>query len=273
MNKSEKVQAIRLAQGTEARAPARTHYVAPEKESGFDLQRFFQRFPGVYAWIKAILSPTLSLHSWKSAVGEIGPKVVLNLGAGTTRLHPEMINVDFVAFPHVDVVADFSDPLPIRPESVDAVVSISVLEHLEKAAFVVSEVTRVLKPGGVFYLATPFQYPFHGAPCDYTRWTLVGLRSLLGPQFEVVAEGSRGGAMGVVTLALAHTAAQLGCFGSHRLYSLINFAGLGLLAPLKLLDLLLARLPFNTTLCPGLFITARKRPAGAGQHGQATRAA
>jgi SAM-dependent methyltransferase len=266
MNKAEKVQAIRIAEGTETSGPLRTHYMPPEKEGGFDVQRYFQRFPWVYSWIKAILSPTLTLHSWKSAVGEIGSKVVLNLGAGTTRLHPDMINVDFVAFPHIDIVADFSDPLPIRSESVDAVVSISVLEHLEKAAFVVSEVARILKPGGVFYVATPFQYPFHGAPYDYTRWTLVGLRGLLGEQFEIVAEGSRGGAMGVVVLALAHTAAQLGCFGSHRLYSLINFAGLGLLSPLKLLDLLLAQLPFNATLCPGLFITARKLAPAAQQH-------
>jgi SAM-dependent methyltransferase len=258
MTKAEKVQAILVTDDRAAARPARLHYMPPEKSGGFDLQRFFQRYPRVYAGIKAILSPTLSLHTWKGAVTDVDSRVVLNLGAGTTVLHPGMINVDFVAFPHIDVVADFSDPLPIKSGSVDAVVSISVFEHLEKAAFVMAEVARVLKPGGVFYLATPFQYPFHGAPYDYTRWTLPGLKVLLGDDFEVIASGGRGGPMGVILLALSHTAAQIGCLGSHRLYGLLNFACMGLLAPLKLLDLVLAYLPFSATLCPGLFVTARK---------------
>ncbi len=194
---------------------------------------------------------------------DAGARTVVNLGAGTTRLHDQMINVDFAAFPHIDIVADFSEPLPIRSGSVDAVLSISVFEHLEKAPAAVAEVARILKPGGVFYLATPFLYPFHGAPCDYTRWSLPGIRALLGDEFEIIASGSRGGAMGVVVLALSHAAGQMLCFGSSRLYSLVNFSCLGLLAPLKLLDLLLGRLPFNANLCPGLYVTARKRQGGA----------
>src|SRR5262249_7607755 len=155
-------------------------------------------------------------------------------------------------------VADFAEPLPIRSASVDAVVSISVFEHLEKAPQAIAEVARVLKPGGVFYLAVPFLYPYHGAPYDYTRWTLPGIRALLGEALGVEPPGSRGGPMGIVLLALAHAAAQVFCFASPRLYHLINFACLGLLAPLKLPDLLLGRLPFNTTLCPGLYVTARR---------------
>src|SRR5262249_54017419 len=152
-----------------------------------------------------------SRRTWKTAVPDVDSRIVLNLGAGATQLHPGMINVDFVAFPHMNIVADFTDPLPIRSESVDAVVSISVFEHLENAPFVISEVLRILKPGGVLYLAVPFQYPFHGAPYDYTRWTLPGLKVLLGEHFEIVDSGGRGGPMGVVLLALAHLAAQVLC--------------------------------------------------------------
>jgi SAM-dependent methyltransferase len=165
-------------------------------------------------------------------------------------------------------VTDFAEELPVRSDSVDAVVCISVLEHLERASFVVAEVARILKPGGLFYVATPFQYPFHGAPYDYQRWTVPGLRVLLGEDFEVVASGSRGGPMGVVILALAHAAAQVLCFGSQRRYSIVNFGMMGLLAPLKLLDLLFARLPYNTNLCPGCYVTARK----VGRPGQARKA-
>jgi SAM-dependent methyltransferase len=190
-------------------------------------------------------------------------QVVVNLGAGTTCLHPQMINVDFVRFPQIDVVADLNEHLPIRTESVDGVLSVSVFEHVPNAAQLAAEVARILKPGGIFYLATPFQYPYHGAPHDFTRWTLAGLGNLLGPQFEVVASGSRGGPAGVVILALAHAAAQVASFGSPLCYSVVNYAMMGVLSPLKYLDLLFERLPFNTTLCTACFLIARKKPAAA----------
>jgi len=258
MTKQERVQAILCPEAGKSSGAGRAHYMPHEKDSWLDPQRFFQQFPSLYAFIKAVLSPTLSLESWTTEVPSPSTHVVLNLGAGATQLHADMINADFVAFPHIDIVADFLEPLPIRSQSVDAVVSISTFEHLAKPQFVASEVCRILKPGGIFYLATPFLYPFHGAPYDYTRWSLPGLQTLLGDSFEIVRSGSRGGPMGVVTLSLAHTLGQLFSFGSLRLYSILNFAGLGLLSPLKLLDLILAKLPFNTTLCPGLFVTARK---------------
>lgn len=259
MTKREKVQSILVADAGKSPAAGRSHYMPHEKDSWLDPQRFFQQFPSLYALIKAILSPTMTLETWRTEVPDPATHIVLNLGAGATQLHPELINTDFVAFPHIDIVADFLEPLPIRSESIDAVVSISVFEHLAKPQFVADEVARILKPGGIFYLATPFLYPFHGAPYDFTRWSLPGLKQLLGDSFDILRSGSRGGPMGIVTLSLAHALAQLLSFGSLRLYSVLNFAGLGLLSPLKLLDLGFALLPFNTTLCPGLFVTAKKR--------------
>jgi SAM-dependent methyltransferase len=258
MDNSTKIQAILLPEKRGDNQPARTHYLSEEKTTWWNPQRFFQRFPRLYSWIKAILSPTFSLHSWKQVVPDPSNHLVIDLGAGTNRLHPNIINVDFVKFPNIDIVASFADSLPIQSECIDAVVSISVFEHLEKPAFVVSEVKRILKPGGLFYLATPFQYPFHAAPDDFQRWTLPGLRVLLGDHFKVIAWGGRGGPMGVIILSVSHCLAQICSFGSHQLYSIVNFASMGLLGPLKLLDLIFARLPFNTTLCPGLYVVAQK---------------
>ena len=115
-----------------------------------------------------------------------------------------------------------------------------------------AEIARILKPGGIVFVAAPFHYPFHDAPDDFTRWTLPGLKMLLGEQFEVVGCGPRGGAMGVVILALAHVGGQLLCFGSERAYAIANFMLMAVLAPLKLLDLVLTRLPFNAHLCPNV---------------------
>jgi SAM-dependent methyltransferase len=53
------------------------------------------------------------------------------------------------------VLRAFGDHLPFREAAFDMVVSVWVLEHLEKPASVISEVARVLKPGGHFVFLTP----------------------------------------------------------------------------------------------------------------------
>jgi SAM-dependent methyltransferase len=258
MPKHERVKAI-LQESSQGQVAARQHYMSTESGSTGGIQAMVQRFPGLYALIKLYLMPTWSFKGWRAFTPDPGSHTVLNLGAGTTDLHPEMINVDFVKFPHIDIVADFSRNLPIRSGTIDAVVCQSVLEHLENPKTAVAEVERILKPGGLVYITTPFQYPFHGAPLDYYRWTLRGLQALLGPSFEVTASGNRGGAMGVIILSLGHALGQVCSFGSGTLYALVNFGVMGILAPLKLIDLLLGFLPFNTVLCPSLYIVARKK--------------
>jgi len=47
------------------------------------------------------------------------------------------------------------DVLPFPDQSFDAAISVSVLEHVTGPVNFLSEVLRVMKPGGVFYLAVP----------------------------------------------------------------------------------------------------------------------
>ncbi|HLD51401.1 hypothetical protein A3K34_00150 [candidate division WWE3 bacterium RIFOXYC1_FULL_40_10] len=47
------------------------------------------------------------------------------------------------------------ETLPFENSSFDAVVSLWVFEHLERPQKVVSEIHRVLKPGGYFFMCTP----------------------------------------------------------------------------------------------------------------------
>jgi len=64
--------------------------------------------------------------------------------------------------------------LPFKDESFDAVVTFDVLEHLDDLQSALSEVKRVLKPGGVFHSAIPYE----GSLCNIEGWmTHLGWKS------------------------------------------------------------------------------------------------
>lgn len=79
-----------------------------------------------------------------------------------------------------DIVGDIHN-LPLDDGGVGAILCKSVLEHLEDPAKAVSEMRRVLKPGGKILIYTHFVYPYHarrGIYKDYFRFTEDGLRHL-----------------------------------------------------------------------------------------------
>lgn len=74
-----------------------------------------------------------------------------------------------------DVFGD-ATRLPFADASVDTVLLLEVLEHLHCPADSLSEIARVLRPGGVLLLTLPFLYPVHDAPYDYQRYTAHGMK-------------------------------------------------------------------------------------------------
>ncbi len=68
------------------------------------------------------------------------------------------------------------EALPFEDESYDTVVMWEVLEHVPKGteARVFAEVTRVLRPGGRFFLSTPYRSPI--ACATDPAWWLIGHR-------------------------------------------------------------------------------------------------
>ncbi|OGS34443.1 MAG: hypothetical protein A2293_15255, partial [Elusimicrobia bacterium RIFOXYB2_FULL_49_7] len=102
----------------------------------------------------------------------------LNVGGGdynsyyhllTINGEMESVNID----PHYKptIVADINQPLPVSAENYDNVICFNTLEHISNDTLAVREMLRVLKPGGRFYIAVPFLYRMHSAPCDYHRHT------------------------------------------------------------------------------------------------------
>jgi SAM-dependent methyltransferase len=80
-----------------------------------------------------------------------------------------------------DYIADIccrNDKL-IPDETFDWVVCTEVLEHTLNPFAAVTEIVRVLKPGGFVFISVPFNFRIHGPLPDCWRFTEYGLRSLL----------------------------------------------------------------------------------------------
>lgn len=116
--------------------------------------------------------------------------LVVDLGCGTrpyehdVLAHAERyVGLDWPATLHglhADVQADLRCPLPLLDAQCDAVTCFEVLEHVPEPARLLAEAHRILRPGGVLLLSTPFQWWVHEAPHDYYRFTRHGLEFLLG---------------------------------------------------------------------------------------------
>lgn len=68
--------------------------------------------------------------------------------------------------------------LPFRDGAFDAVVNVSVLEHLQEPSQAIAEFARVLRPGGQLILSTVQCWEIHQSPNDFFRFTRYGLEYL-----------------------------------------------------------------------------------------------
>lgn len=129
--------------------------------------------------------------AFATALAAIPAPRVLELG--TLRWEPEhpthhrawapadarYVMSDISAGVDVDVVADAHDLAPFATGSFDAVIAVSVWEHLHWPWVAMTAVARVLAPGGVCYIGTHHSFPQHGYPADFTRWDARGLDALM----------------------------------------------------------------------------------------------
>jgi SAM-dependent methyltransferase len=106
---------------------------------------------------------------------------VLDLGSAESPysfLVGRRLAVDIRPFPEVKVLAD-ANSLPFKDSSFSSVLCTELLEHVLRPDMVVSEIYRVLFPGGILVLTVPFLYPLHRDPKDYHRFTEDGIKVLL----------------------------------------------------------------------------------------------
>lgn len=108
------------------------------------------------------------------------PARIVDLGCGDMpyRSIVEELGLDYLGADlgaGADLAIAPSGRVELEDASVDAVLSIQVLEHVRDLDSYCTEVRRVLKPGGTLLLSTHGTWLYHPHPEDHRRWTRTGL--------------------------------------------------------------------------------------------------
>jgi len=93
-----------------------------------------------------------------------------------------------------DIVGDIHK-LPLADSSVEAIICLSVLQHVEEPQKAVKEIYRVLKLGGYFFAYVPFLYYYHPLPGhykDFYRFTYDGVKYLTRDFNKIEIQNVRG---------------------------------------------------------------------------------
>lgn len=104
----------------------------------------------------------------------------------------------------VDIICD-AGQIPLANQCIDTVFCTQVIEHLPESASLLSEVFRLLAPGGKLILSGPLYWPVHGEPHDYFRFTRYGFEKVLEKAgLKMIEVHENGGIWATAGQALAH---------------------------------------------------------------------
>ncbi len=183
--------------------------------------------------------------------------LVLSIGGGPGRENPRVININMDAFDSVDIVADGTN-LPLVDSSFDTITCNAVVEHVPDPVRLVSEIHRVLKPGGYAQLMVPFMFPFHEYPGDYQRYTLDGILELT-RKFQEVELCVLTGPTSALLVFVREYLRLLVPAGNRKIVrTALNGISGWLSFPLKYLDALLNRKPEAAHLAAAFYYLGRK---------------
>lgn len=159
-------------------------------------------------WEKFFREKITKIFTEKSRVVDIGGGLRVLKGKGNRYnpnrewIRPYLEKVTYEILDPVpdydpDIIGDIHD-LPLEDNSVDAIICIAVLEHIENPHQAVAQMRRVLKPGGYAFVYVPFLYYYHaevGYYKDYWRYSRDAIEMLF-KDFSTLEVQSVRGAIG-----------------------------------------------------------------------------
>lgn len=99
----------------------------------------------------------------------------------------EYVGADYREGPGVDVVLDLHE-IDLGPEIAGTVMALDTLEHVEYPHIAMSELHRILRPGGIAIVSSVMNFPIHDYPYDFWRFTPAAFSSLLKDFEESIVE-------------------------------------------------------------------------------------
>lgn len=233
--------------------------VEEQSDAENKFKNFFKRWPTFYRWCVRLIAPVIftGLTAKDFLKRFNNDQLLLNVGSGPTRIHPRILNVDLFPFENVNIIAQ-AEKLPFQKNTFDAVCTEEVLEHLPHPEKATAELMRVTKPGGYIYVSVPFIFPYHPSPKDYTRFTRDGLMRLF-DGCEISEAGIMCGPVSGTLVVLANGLAVIFSFGIVPVQKILNYLFMTVLSPLKLLDLIYAKLPGAEMVAAGIYIIVKKK--------------
>lgn len=119
---------------------------------------------------------------------------VLDAGAGDNPYrsffsHVRYDSTDFCQvekkYGHLSYICNL-EKISVKSDTYDLIFCTQTLEHVAEPKSVLSELYRILKPGGHLWLTAPLFYPEHEIPYDFYRYTQYGLKHLInGADFQI----------------------------------------------------------------------------------------
>jgi SAM-dependent methyltransferase len=195
-----------------------------------------------------VITPLLSILSWlltpikkktdsdpfyqvfnrfTSSVNAMPDAALLEIGSrnvtGTVMRDHFQSSVDYTGLDihegeNVDVVADVHELSSHLPgDRYDAVFTISVFEHLAMPWQAVIEINRVMKPGGLLFIATHPVIPPHELPWDFWRYSNETFKVLLNQRtgFEIL-ESEEGAPARILSLSRDRTTSHVHLVPVHQ---------------------------------------------------------
>ena len=180
----------------------------------------------------------------------------LNIGSGGKVLGPNFTNLDIYSGANIDIVAS-ADQIPLADNTFDGLASIAVLEHVQFPELVVKEMYRVLKPNAIAFIEVPFMQPVHGAPSDFQRYTLEGLKTIF-RDFDVLECGVCVGPASSLAWMLKETLSILISGGNPKIYQVLQWIISPIVLPISWLDFFLESNPMSYISASGYYIVLKK---------------
>jgi SAM-dependent methyltransferase len=163
--------------------------------------------PNLRPWHFQWLSGRALYEPLRDVLGEVEGDV-LDVGCGAQPYRGWMpraeryVGIDVADGPGVDVVIVPGQTWAVDSAAFDVLLCTQVLEHVADLEHTLSELRRVVRPGGRLVVAVPFAYNEHGTPHDYWRVSRHGVRLLLERDAEVERVIRQGGVGTLICVSL-----------------------------------------------------------------------